>query len=367
MPYNMPYQPNSNEVTNKELITHIPSHTLIDNNQIMPNPHHYTSQQDTNLVQPPNSLAVNSNHLNTVVDSDSYYSTLSNIGAYNEQTNVAKKRKRDVPNDDQMSWYEQDSQQQQDVKLIQQQYDSTNNLYVPSDHLIQQQSNNQLQQPQQKAIFNNNYNYIDPNEQWSNSAAANANAHQQTIPNNYHYEQTTNPQNIGQLGNLGHQSIPTTGYMPTDTSMYDGGLPPMSQLRASNNVQQTNPNYLTAPDQQANFQQGMDNASSLHISQQQQGVIMEERDIDDALNILKTHAEIPNFNQQLTQLDHVQSPTNDVSASMLSLSTNTVSTTSNLVHDDKVGSSNAFLRQKMNSSNNLSLGKGSKRSRSSRK
>ena len=200
---------------------------------------------------------------------------------------------------------------------------------------------------------------MDPNEQWTNQAAAGA--HQQQIPSNYHYEQTANApqQNIGQLGGI--------GYMP-ETQVYDGGLPPMSQLRPNNNLPPGG--YL--PADQGSFQSIDNGAAQLQHIAQQQGVLEHGDGIDDAINILEKHATEPtNFSQQqmahLPQLDpHVQSPANDVSGSMPSLSTNTVSTTSSL-HDDKVGSSNVFMRQKMNSTSNLSLGKGNKRSRSSRK
>lgn len=375
MPYSsLPYSSTNLEVTNKELIAHMPSHPIIDNNQIMANPHGhlhgYSTAQDANLQAPPNSLA-NSNHLNSVVDSDAYSYSLSSIGAgyQTDQTAAAKKRKRDLPNEeDPLAWYDQQQQQsdgaQQDVKLIQQsqQYDgSTNNLYAPQELL---QANNQLPPQQKQSIFNNSYAYMDPNEQWSNQTAANT--HQQQIANNYHYDQTTNAQQQQSIGQLG-----AIGYMP-EPPVYDGGLPPMSQLRPTNALPG---GYL--PADQSSFQ-SIDNggAQLQHISQQQQqqGVI-EQRDIDDAINILKEHAAEPNsFSQQqmssmshLTQLDpHVQSSANDVSGSMPSLSTNTVSTTSNLL-DDKVGSSNVFMRQKMNSTSSLNLGKGNKRSRSSRK
>lgn len=368
MPYNMPYpsQP-TNEVTNNQpkadLITHMP-HPIIDNNQIMPNPHgHHSYNQDVNLTNLPANTLAPSNHLNSTVDinADASYYSLSSIGnaGYNEQQISVKKRKRDLPNDE-LNWYGEQPDTQ-DVKLIQSGYDSSNNLYAPD---LLHQSNSQL--PPQKAIFNNNNyaNYMDPNDQWTNNSG-------QNLPsNNYHYAEQQQQQQIGQLTNIG-QPVSGAGYMSEtiyDSSNLPSSLPPMSQLRG-NSVPHT-PNYLPA-DQTGNQFQSIDN-SQLHIQPNQgQGVLM-EGDFDDALNILKEHAEIPNFNQQsstqLSQLDHhlVQS-SNDVSASMPSLSTNTVSTTSNL--DDKVGSSNAFLRQKMNSTNsNLNnLGKGSKRSRSSRK
>lgn len=372
MPYSsMPYPP-TNEVANKELIAHMPSHPIIDNNQIMTNPHGhhhgYSSAQDAGLQVPPNSLA-NSNHLNSVVDSDAYSYSLTSIGAGYDQTAAGpKKRKRDLPNEeDPLAWYDQQQQQDgaQDIKLIQQsqQYDgSTNALYGPPELL---QANNQLPQQQQKqSIFNNNYSYMDPNEQWTNQAAAGA--HQQQISANYHYDQTANTQqqqqqNIGQLGAI--------GYMP-ETQVYDGGLPPMSQLRPNNNLPPGG--YLSTD--QSSFQSIDNRAAQLqHLSQQQQQqAVLEQPDLDDAINILKEHAAEPtSFGQQqmahLAQHDpHAQSPAADVSGSMPSLSTNTVSTTSSL-HDDKVGSSNIFMRQKMNSTSNLSLGKGNKRSRSSRK
>ena len=335
----------------------MPTHPIIDNNQIMANPHahhHGYSGPDANLQAPPNSLA-NSNHLNSVVESDAYGYSLSGIGAGYDQTAAVKKRKRDLPNEEEQltTWYDQQQQQTdgaQDAKLIQQQYDgSTNNLYGPPELL---QANNQL--PPQQKLFNN-YAYMDPNEQWNNQTAANT--HPQQITNNYHYDQTAGAQQgIGQIG--------TVGYMP-EPPVYDGGLPPMSQLRPTNALPG---GYM--PGDQGNFQP-IDGAAQLQHIPQQPGVI-EQRDIDDAINILKEHAAEPNsFNPQqmghLTQLDpHLQGSANDVSGSMPSLSANAVSTTSNL-HDDKVGSSNVFLRQKMNSTSSLNSGKGNKRSRSSRK
>lgn len=360
MPYSsMPYQP-TNEVTNKELIAHMPPHPIIDNNQIMANPHGphhgYSTGQDAvaGLQAPPNSLA-NSNHLNSVVDSDAYSYSLTSIGAGYDQTAAGKKRKRNLPNEeDPLTWYDQQQDGAQDVKLIQQsqQYDgSANNLYGPPELL---QANSQLPHQQKQSIFNNNYSYMDPNEQWTNQT--NAGAHQQPLPGSYHYDQTANAaqQNIGQLAGI--------GYMP-EAQVYDGGLPPMSQLRPNNSLPPGG--YL--PADQGSFQPIDNGAAQLQHLSNSGG-----DGLDDAINILEKHATEPSgFGQQqmvhLNQLDpHMQSPPTDVSVSMPSLSTNTVSTTSSL-HDDKVGSSNVFMRQKMNSTSNLSLGKGNKRSRSSRK
>jgi hypothetical protein len=227
-------------------------------------------------------------------------------------------------------------------------------------------------QTQQKIFNNNNYNYVDPNDQWTNSIAQQS-LQQPPPSNNYHHytDQMPNAQQIGQLNNIGQPITSTTGYMP-ETSVYDGTLPPINsiQLRANSNLQA--PNYI--PNQDPNFQQIDNNVAAMHL--QTQTGIMVESDLDDGINILKTIAEPNSFNpqQQLTTLDHqqhIQNSTNDlnnVNVTIPITSTNTVSTTSNLVHDDKVGSSNTFLRQKMNSSNNLvSSGKGNKRSRSGRK
>lgn len=392
MPYsNLPYtsQP-TNEMTNNqrkpELISHM-SHPLLDNNQIMSNPHggHHSYSQETvtNLTNlQPNTLTTNhlnsSNELNTI---DASYYTLATIGSgYNDQQTISvKKRKRDLQPNDEVNWYtdQPDAQQsQQDVKLLQA-YDS-NNLYTTTDLL---QSNNQLpppsqQQPQQqpKAIFNNNYtNYINPNEQWSTTGLTN---HQNLPPNNYHHyaEHQQNQQIAPQLGNI-VQPISTGNYI-NETQIYDTSLPSMSQLRGNGNVSHGPPNYLQADQNNANQFQTIDNTQTQQIHIQPQPQMNLEGDmVDDALNILKTHAYDQQPTNQITHLDHhhhVQSPTNDISdisGSMPSLSTNAVSTSNLSIHDDKVGSSNAFMRQKMNSTNtNLNnLGKGNKRSRSSRK
>jgi len=375
MPYNMPYQSQTSEVVNNQkgdLITHMP-HQLIDNNQIMPHAHLYQTQDTTTLTNlPPNTLA-STNHLNSTVDinnSDASYYSLTSIGnsVYNaEQQQLqqiqAKKRKRDdLQPEPELTWFTPEQQNSQDVKLIQQAYDSSaNNIYTSPD-LLHQTSNSQLQatQQQQKAIFNNYTGYMDQSQQWPNSAPPNLVG----PPNSYHYTDQLHP---GQLTNIGQQ-IPSTGYnMATDTSIYENtnlqtGLPPMSSIRNPVGVPHT-PTYLPA-DQTANQFQPLDN---------QQMHTQTTNDLEDALHILQSHAETPNFNQQSgqhIQLDHhhLQNSANDVSASMPSLSTNTVSTTSNLVHDDKVGSSCSFLRQKMNSANsNLNnLGKVNKRSRSGR-
>lgn len=346
MPFNMPYQSPNEVSTNKELINHM-AHPIIDN-QIMTNLHgHYTQPGDSTItnLQQPNSL-VNQPDLNA---DTAYYTPLTSIG-YNEQA-IGKKRKRDLPNDE-LNWYEQ----QQDVKLIQQQYGSTNDIYSATEpqHLIPQNNNQLPPQQQQKAIFNNNYNYMDPNDQqqqqWTNQP-------HQTVQNNYHHYE---PQQQ-QLNNL-QQPISSTGYMPAETTpIYDGSLPPMSQLRG-NNLPLTN--YIQDQTNQPQFQP-IDNQSQIHLHQQQQSNVlaMEEPDMDDALNILKTHAEIQSFNAQNTQqLDpnQLSGSAGDLNASCA----NAVSTTSNLSCDDKLSLS--YIRKNLSNPSNSNSGKGNKRSRSSR-
>lgn len=352
MPFNMPYQPPNEVSTKPELINHM-AHPIIDN-QIMTNLHgHYTQPTENTItnLQQPNSL-VNQPDLNADA---SYYTPLTSIG-YNEQA-IGKKRKRDLPNDE-LNWYEQP----QDVKLIQQQYNSANDIYTTTEqqHLIPQ-NNNQLPPQQQKAIFNNNYNYMDPNDQqqqqWTNQP-------HQTVQNNYHHYEQQQPTQQ-QINNL-QQPISSTGYMPTETApIYDGSLPPMSQLRG-NNLPLTN--YIQDQTNQQQQFQTIDNQSQIqHLHQQQSNVLtMEEPDMDDALNILKTHAEIQSFNAQNSQqLDPNQLSGSGGDLNASTLSANAVSTTSNLGCDDKISLS--YIRKNLNNPTNSNSGKGNKRSRSSRK